>query len=83
MSWKKSVAKPPEPVSLPLMCRSQPANTHKLAGQGMGTFAFRVFRVFAPSDLDQLLNPPVNTGPFNLAPQDQKLPLMLPLGQGT
>jgi hypothetical protein len=39
---------------MPLMCRAPSADTHKLAGQGMGTCAFRVF---APGDPDQLLIP--------------------------
>jgi hypothetical protein len=36
------------------MGRSQPANAHKLAGQGIGTCAFRVFFL---GDPEQLLNP--------------------------
>jgi hypothetical protein len=40
------------------MCRSQPANPHQLAGQGMGMCAFRGF---APGDPDQLLYPWFNS----------------------
>ena len=40
---EKECCQTPEPVSLPLMCHSQPANPHQLAGQGMGMCAFRGF----------------------------------------